>query len=46
MTTGVTLRELVDEHGVLPPRVIVAKFPWPPQRSTDGPREPDKEHRG
>ena len=26
-TTGVTLRELVDDHGVLPPRVVISKFP-------------------
>lgn len=27
MTTGVTLRQLVDEHGVLPPRVVLSQFP-------------------
>jgi len=26
-TTGVTLRELVDNHGVLPPRAIISRFP-------------------
>ena len=26
-TTGITLRELVDRHGVLPPRVIITKLP-------------------
>ena len=26
-TTGVTLRELVDDHGVLPPRVVVSQIP-------------------
>jgi len=26
-TTGITLRELVDQHGVLPPRVIITKLP-------------------
>jgi Flp pilus assembly protein CpaB len=26
-TTGVTLRELIDEHGVLPPRPIVTTYP-------------------
>jgi Flp pilus assembly protein CpaB len=26
-TTGITLRELVDSHGVLPPRVIITKLP-------------------
>lgn len=26
-TTGVTLRQLVDEHGVLPPRVVITEFP-------------------
>jgi Flp pilus assembly protein CpaB len=26
-TTGVTLRQLVDEHGVLPPRAITSRFP-------------------
>lgn len=26
-TTGITLRQLVDEHGVLPPRVVLTQFP-------------------
>jgi Flp pilus assembly protein CpaB len=26
-TTGITLRELVDNHGVLPPRAIISQFP-------------------
>lgn len=26
-TTGITLRELVDRHGVLPPRVVITKLP-------------------
>jgi len=26
-TPGVTLRALVDEHGVLPPRAIFTQFP-------------------
>ena len=26
-TTGITLRELVDKHGVLPPRVVVSDIP-------------------
>ncbi len=26
-TTGITLRQLVDRHGVLPPRVIITKLP-------------------
>jgi Flp pilus assembly protein CpaB len=26
-TTGITLRELVDRHGVLPPRAVISQFP-------------------
>ena len=29
-TIGVTQRPLVDEHGVLPPRVVISQFPWHP----------------